>query len=306
MKRFTHSLLATSMIFAATGITAHASGLRNDIKLTEIAAGDYSSRLEYDSYNRLSSVESLASQVTFDYSGATVDDYDYDMTMRISDPSGDIVCYLEIGDNGYISRSREVEEYQGEQAPYKTYAFSYDSEGHLTSVTEIGAVDFSTTEFAYSDGNLVASSTTGNRTSDRTFSYAANGETIANTAGVMDFEAYGLDGVETRYFQYAGLLGTPTADLPVMAESADSEIYVWNTDSEGRPTSLNVFSDNTYDGSTTFAWSGTASAADSIMKKAATECDSYYSINGMRHNGETRGINIIRSADGSVAKTLRR
>lgn len=206
MKRFTHSLLPTSMIIAATGMTAHASGLNNGQKLTEVTTGDYSNRLAYDGNNRLSSVESLASKVTFDYSPATVDGEDYDMTMRISDPTGDIVCYLEIGDNGFISRSREIEEYMGEQAPYKTYTFGYDSEGHLTRVTEVGIVEFSNIEFEYSDGNLVASSLTDSRT--------AYSESAANTAGIIDYDAFGFDGIEARYFQYAGLLGAtvPTSD----------------------------------------------------------------------------------------------
>ncbi|MDE6654601.1 MAG: hypothetical protein K2K37_09480 [Muribaculaceae bacterium] len=199
MKRFTHSLLATSMIIAATGMTAQASGINNEQKLTEVTAGDYSNRLAYDGYNRLSSVESLASKVTFDYSPATLDGEEYDMTMRISDPTGDIVCYLEIGDNGYISRSREIEEYMGEQAPYKTYTFGYDSEGHLMRVTEVGITEFSDIEFEYTDGNLVTSSVTDSR--------STGSESAAKSAGIIDYDAFGFDDIEARYFQYAGLLG---------------------------------------------------------------------------------------------------
>lgn len=232
MKRFTHSLLASSMIIAATGITAQASGVNNEPMLREITARDYSSTLVYDRYNRLSSVESLASKVTFDYSPTTIDGADYDMTMRISDPSGDIVCYLEIGDNGFITKSREVEEYMGEQAAYKTYTFGYDSEGRLARATEVGIVDFSNTEFEYTDGNT-------------------------------DFEDLGFDSIEARYFQYAGLLGTQTS-----------------------------------------AGDDTASVADSMVQTSTDGSDTYYSINGMRQSGPTRGINIIRCADGTVAKTL--
>lgn len=232
MKRFTHSLLATSMIIAATGMTAQASGVNNERMLTEITAGDYSSILVYDRYNRLSSVESLASKVTFDYTPATVDGEDYDMTMRISDPSGDIVCYLEIGDNGFITKSREIEEYMGEQAAYKTCTFGYDSEDRLARATEVGIVDFSNTEFEYTDGNT-------------------------------DLEDFVFESIEARYFRYAGLLGAQTS-----------------------------------------TGENTASAADSMVRTSTDGCDTYFSINGMKQGGAVRGINIIRSADGTVTKTL--
>lgn len=312
MTRFTHSILATSLLLAASGISAQATGFNPGRELSGMTIGDLSSEFVYDQLHRLSSVESFASKVTFDYSPASIDGQDYDMTMRISDPTGDIICYLEIGDNGYITRSREIEETMGEQAPYKTYTFAYDTEGHLTRVSEIGIVDFSTTEFQYIDGNLVASTTIGSIPATRAISYTSPTakHEIENVAGVMDFGIFGFDDIEARYLYNAGLLGTPTASLPVKSElvsngTSTADTYIWNTDSNGSPTSRNTFSDNAFTGTTMYEWADICSIPDMLTVKNNAS-DTYFGINGMRHSTPTHGLNISLTSDGHVAKTFSR
>ncbi len=311
MKRFTQSILAIATIFATTAASAQDSGITNKMTLKGTSAGDLESIFTYNRDNRLTSVESFASKVTYDYSPATLSGRAYDMTMRISDPSGDIMCYIEIGDNGFISKSVEIEEVMDEQAPYKTYTFSYDSEGHLTEINEIGDVDFSTTTFEYIDGNIVAASTTGSCTENIAVSYSSPSgmKEIANTAGVMDYSTFGLDGIETRYFNYAGLLGNATASLPTKTEltsngTTTSESYLWTIDGNGNPTSRNIFTDDTFSGSTGYLWASTSSAAD-ISRDTATP-EAYYSVNGIRLTSPVRGINIASTHDGCVTKTIRR
>ncbi len=310
MKRFTHSLLAISLLFTASGISAQETIISGEKMLSGTTVGDYHNTYTYDKDNRLTIVESLASKVTFDYSPTVYDNEDYDMTMRISDPSGDIVCYLEIGDNGYISRSREIEETMGEQTAYKTYTFAYDADGHLTRINEVGVVDFSSTTFEYIDGNLVSAVITGSNPATKNIAYtsAINGNRTANTAGVMDFTIFGSNDIETGYLYNAGLLGTSTSDLPIKSESTTdgstiAETYIWNLDNEGRPTLRTTLSDNQPAGTTGFSWSDTSSLAFNITDDANAN-EMWYGINGMSHSSPTRGINISINTDGNVAKTL--
>lgn len=310
MKRFTHSLLAISLLFTATAISAQDTKISGEEMLSGTIAGDYKSTYTYDNDNRLTLVESSASKVTFDYSPTTLGNEDYDMTMRISDPSGDIVCYLEIGDNGFITKSLEIEESTDEQSPYKTYTFSYDAEGHLTRINEVGIVDFSSTTFEYTGDNMTSVTTVGNTPSSTSISYTpeTGKDRTANTAGVMDFDIFGSDDIETRYFYRAGLLGVSTADLPIRSEKTTNgnttiETYIWCLDNEGRPTSRTTLSDNAFAGITGYAWSDTSSLADNMLTNDKGH-EAWYGINGMRHNNPTRGINIAITADGSAEKTF--
>ncbi len=312
MRRFTHSLLATSLLFSATAISAQETGISNERMLTGTTAGDYSSMYTYDQHQRLTSVESLASKVTFDYSPATLDNEEYDATMRISDPSGDIICYLQIGDNGFITKSREIEEAMGEQAPYKTFTFSYDTDGHLTQINEVGIVEFSSTTFEYTDGNLTSATTIGSSPSSSSISYASatQRDRTANTAGMMDFSIFGNDDIETGYFFTAGLLGTATTHLPARCEmTADgitsADTYVWNIDSEGLPTSRTTISENASARSTEYAWTDTSALADN-MADSDHSAQAWYGLNGMCLDNPSQGINIIQKADGTATKTLRR
>lgn len=312
MKRFTHSLLATSLLFTASAISAQESEISNERTLTRTIVGDYESTYAYDQSNRLTSVESLASNVTFDYSPVSFDNENYDITMRISDPSGDIVCFLTVGDNGFISKSIEIEEIMGEQAPYKTLTFEYDTEGHLTRINEIGFTDFSSTMFEYSDGNLTSANTTGTSSSSKSISYtsATKNAKTPNASGVMDFTIFGIDDIETGYLYNAGLLGTATADLPVRSEMTTdgtftADTYVWNINNQGLPTSRTTISDNGSASSTEYAWADTSALAD-MMTVKTTSAEMWYNINGMRHDHMTRGINIGSTPSGTVVKTLQK
>lgn len=303
MKRFTQSLLAAAII-TTTVVSAKAAGINNDNMLTAVTAGDLTSNFNYDKYNRLTSIESVASKVTFDYSPVTIGGTEYDMTMTISDPSGDIVCYLEIGDNGYVRKSREIERVMDEETSLKTMSFTYDEDGRLTRINEIGMTDFSTTTFEYSDGDIVASVKVGDTPAITEISYSSPvlSEKIDNTMGVMDFKTFGINSIEPHYLYNAGLLGRSTNHLPVKSEVTDSEsayIYMWNIDNETNTASRHVFSDNTLVGATGYYGKNTSGISD-IMTIPAISSTEYYDINGRRHSAPTQGINILNTTGGAV------
>lgn len=314
MKRFTNSILTATMLFAATGISAQemSSNTIQEKALSGLSAGDIASTFEYNSSNQLTKVESPAVSVTYDYSPVTVENEDYDMTVTISDPSANIVCYLSIGDNGFISKSYEMEEMMGEQAHYKTYNFEYDTDGHLTKVDDSGFTGSTSTTFEYSNGNIISSTTTGNAPTEYSVAYISRpGEkAIENTAGLMDYATFGFDGYEARYFYYAGLLGTPTTDLPVKStirkgNGISTSSYMWNIDSKGMPTSRNSYTNNIFTGSNGYTWGNPAGIAD-ISANRNSKSDGYYDIYGVRHSSPVRGLNIATVQNGSIVKTMNR
>lgn len=316
MTRFLTSILTATMLFATTGISAQEmlskTKISQEKKLSGLSSGDIASKFEYNSSNQLIKVESPATSITYDYNPVTVENEDYDMTVTISDPSANIVCYLSIGDNGFISKSYEMEETMGVQAHYKTYNFEYDSDGHLIKIDDSGFTGSTSTTFEYSNGNIISSSTTGDTTTEYSVAYTSKGgeNVIENTAGLMDYTTFGFNGYEARYFYYAGLLGTPTADLPVKTtirkgNDIATSSYMWNIDSEGMPTALNSYNNNIFTSSNEYTWRNTAGIAD-ISAKRNSKSDGYYDINGVRHGSPTHGINIAIAQDGSMVKTINR
>lgn len=309
MKRFTHYLLATSFVFGNIGASAQESINSGESRLAGISAGDLTSEFVYDSNNRLLSVESLASKVTLDYSPVMIDDQEYDMTMTISDPTGDIICYLEIGENGYVSKSREIERVMDEEASYKTMSFTYDDEGRVTRINEIGIVDFSTTSFEYAGGNIITSETTGNKPSCRKLTYFSPDlmRNIDNTMGVMDFKTLGVDAIEVDYLFNAGLLGIPTTHLPVKSEltdGTDAYSYIWNIDNDSNNISRQTFIDDTLVGFTGYYGENVSgiSYSKTISPTISTE---YFDINGIRRYAPVRGINIEKTSGGIVKERIR-
>lgn len=314
MKRFTTSLLTATMLFTATGITAQEMPSTSRIfqvkTLTGLSAGDLESKFEYNERNQLTKVKSVGTSVAYDYNPVVVGNEEYDMTVTITDPSQSIICYLIIGDNGFISKSYEMEEMMGEKAHYKTYNFEYDTNGHLTKVEDNGFADNSTTTFNYSCGNMISSTTTGEMPSQLTANYAYGPyqKVLSNTAGVMDFEALGFDGFEARYFYYAGLLGNPTSDLPLdITVTRGNDIvktsYAWITDNQYLPTSRIVFDNGVFIGSNVYDWGNTSGISDMANNRNFMP-DGYYDINGVRHTQPSHGINIFRGDNGTIVKTM--
>ena len=156
-------------------------------------------------------------------------------------PNGNMI--VTIGSNGFASKV------QGEDL----VQYSYDSDGHLTSMsyTESGSTE--TMAMIWQNGDLYSGGWDGER-STIVYTDANHRTPINNVAGYTEFDhVMGIDMDDDIAF-VSGVMGFGPKHLPLAwsgGKSQESATIVWTLDAAGRATKAVVTESNAYGNSTT-------------------------------------------------------
>lgn len=311
---FLASVFASSSALANSS-TASAANVFGDRLVNQITEGSKVVSLKYNDFYQLIEVITKSPYATasaiFSYEAGTYNGEPYDIKVEISDPSEHLVCYLTVGDNGFVTKSVEIETAYDEAAEYQTYTYEYDGDGHLVKVTESGVFYNETVAFEYNNGDIIAATKVDDEVENYKVSYTSSTvlTPIKNVGNMMVFDAFGLDNFENTYFYYAGLLGTSTEHLPILSIESDKDgkdtiRYDWTLNSDGYPIQFKEYEDNVLEDIYNYSWIGTAAIASIDIDEAQSQVVGYYDINGYSHDVPVKGLNIQKHADGTTSKVM--
>lgn len=314
-------LIALTLIGA--GHMATASPTANNVfsgkVISQISDGQSVTTLSYNDAMQLIGADTStpygSSKVSFDYTPGTYNTETYDIVMTLTDPGETITCYLTLGENGYVSRSYEVEESFGEVAEHEVYTFSYNVNGQLSEVSESDFLDSETYTFFYdSTGDITMSSKRGSDNDNETYTIAysstAQPQMLANKGAIMDFDLFGFDSTEASYLYYAGLLGKPTTHLPITSIEKEangdttSSSIKWTLGTDGFPTAMREFEGRELEAQMIFTWRDIAAVKSIEMEESDGSVVGYYDLMGKKHAQPLRGLNIVKMSDGTTKKIL--
>ncbi len=311
---FLASLFASSAAMAsATSVSA--ANVFGDRLVSQITEGSKVVSLKYNDSYQLTEVTTKSPYATssaiFSYEGGTYNGEPYDVKVEITDPSQHLICYLTTDENGFATKSVEIETEAGESAEYETYMYEYDADGHLVKVTETGIFYNETVAFEYINGDIVSATKVDDEVENYKVSYTSStvSTPINNVGKLMNFDAFGLDNFENTYFYYAGLLGTSTEHLPLLSiesdnDGSDTTRYDWTLNNDGYPIQFKEYEGNELEDIMNYSWIGTAAIASIDIDDAQSHVSGYYDINGFRHDVPVKGLNIQRHTDGTTSKIM--
>ncbi len=270
----------------------------------------YQVNFTYDSQDRLTKVtnnEYTRESYTFDWTGYATGKMSYKFEDTDS-PENNTVYDVTLNANGYADKIVE-----NDQDGSTVYTFKYDTDGYMTQVSILGDGEEGPEvyDITYTAGSITSILYTDKRVAAELESY-----TIAVTPSdipakgclAMYDDIYQIDLDNADLAARAGLLGKVPAMLPAKVDNTtekDTYTYVWTVNTEGYPTALK--STEVYDGETsetnyTFNWG--KNAGINAVQAEADGVEAIYGLDGIRRNSLQQGINLVRRADGTVAKVL--
>lgn len=309
MKKFLHLcsvlLIAMMAVFAAPQSQAV-------VKATNVFTGKLIKTLSedgdkvtyvYNEQSQLTSVEGETFKITFDYTGGCYkDDFTYDVKMSaFEDGEAYIVYYIKVGSNNFASALMEEDLTSG---MVNEWTLAYNEAGQLSHVTYGDKTDVREITITYQDGNIVS---VDQQDSDYTARYEISyADKIENKAQFMLFDlcfCIDLDDFGIAYF--AGLLGNPTKWLPQATkdlEDGETDIMSWTISETGYPSQLV----SSLEGTMQMTWMGEDSGVPTLGADDSVDAEQeYFTITGVKVAHPSRGVYIVRKADGSAAKVIR-
>lgn len=197
-----------NVIVADPTANAHLANLlscRFELDDDGLLTGIYS--IEYDIDENGEEVLSETQSLWYEYSNGTA-------TIRIEEPPYDgtiqTICQYQIGPNGFANSMVQV--YTGD-GTREYWRYFYDSEGHLIKINESG----DECVLRYEGGNLASYTDYSDEEDEVTFSYDGTPNTIGYMPYILDPEGFESSFREVWYAYLAGILGRPSAELPVSA-----------------------------------------------------------------------------------------
>lgn len=164
----------------------------------------------------------------------------YNATMTVTDntdPSDRDVYYLTLNEQGYIASAVEVDS-DGDR---QKWTFTYNADGQLETVLKRNGRTTKWT-ITYNSGDITAVNANGYVSE---VNYNFEGSTIPNTGAIMLWdETFDIDLDDLELAYYAGMLGTPTRNLPAARSGAtpsDRETFTWTVGTSGLPSRLEVY-----------------------------------------------------------------
>lgn len=281
------------------------------ITMDEGYGSSANSVLNYNDARQLISVDNnygnfYTERIEFGYTGGTIDGRTYDMTISEIDEDDEIMIYIKI-ENGVA-----VSAYSISKDTYETetedWSFAYDKEGHLTEVKRSQDDSNSTITLEYKDVAVISVTSVENdlednttETSVSTFTY---NDMLENTCGLMLFDGlYNADLDEMDVAYMAGVLGKPARYLPNSCKDEEDTVnFQWTFTSDGYVESLIMTCDDEKE-TANFKW-GTTSGVNDITIDNENGSQVWYDLQGVRRQGPTKGLNIVRDADGTVRKVM--
>lgn len=231
-------------------------------------------------------------------------DSDYDVTR----------FELTLNEAGYIVKAVESENGKVEA----TYTFTYDADGQLINMekTEPGySQSVESYAYTWTNGDITAVKMVESEYGDvpETITVTITPSDIENKSSLMLYDAYyGLDIDELEHAYFAGLLGRPSKHLPLEASAYENgnlrkSTCTWTLDGKGFPSKVFIDIDDViepYDITITFEWQEFA-GVEEIEAAVNAGNARIFGIDGTERTELHKGLNIVRSADGSVSKIMK-
>lgn len=253
---------------------------------------------------------------TFEYADGVHDGIGYNAVMTFRDFEEEARCYLTLNDMGFITKCIEEIDIFGFKFDV-SYEIGYDDDGLMNYFrgddTEFfidrsvdGDISLVRQYWQWEDGSFPQETYIPIYTSDKV------GSPIANISGLNDYyNGFRIDVVELAFAYYAGMLGKPTAHLPLGVKDGNGDIVSeieWVIDPEGYPvmesaTSYDYADDDTDRTMVSYRWKKPGSAAIPAIVHPSAE-DQWYTVTGLRLPSPRKGINILKHSDGSVSKII--
>lgn len=277
--------------------------------LQSVSAMGYISSLIYNNSGQLVQIINPdQSSITLDYTPVTVNGKTYNVTMTENEYDETITSYFVLNSDGNATSCYTIDKEVGEPVEYIDWTFEYNNDGQLTKVTKTENNVVETTNITYSDGNITSVKEGYNTT---TIQYTSNTQInpIPNVAAMMmydDFFDIDVSEIEAAYF--AGILGKPTASLPLRkTESIDEYTdFTWVIDEAGYPTSVTIKDNDDYDSlKLIFTWTA-AAGINTVMNEEDSTPQDYFDLNGRRMANPEHGLYIARYPNGTTTKIIRR